>query len=162
MSRKSIWIIAALMTAFVASALLVRLMLAGHAAPESARFDGFRIDAASVRIPFPGAAAGAAYLVIGNASDDDDRLVDVRSNAARRAELHSHVDADGIVMMQLVDDGFPIPAGGTLELVPGGDHVMFMGLEGRLGDGDRVPVTLVFEVAGEIELEIPVRTGPQR
>lgn len=55
-----------------------------------------------------------------------------------------------------VEEGFEIPAGGSRMLQRGGDHVMFMGLAGAWNDGDTIPLTLVFEQAGEIALEVPV------
>lgn len=101
--------------------------------------------------------AGAAFMVIENTGDSDDRLLDVASGAAKRVELHTHRDmGDGVMKMEHVDEGFVIPAGGTHALARGGDHVMFMGLTGAMEQGDMVAVTLTFEQAGEIEMEIPV------
>jgi hypothetical protein len=54
-------------------------------------------------------------------------------------------------------DSIPVPAGGTVDLVPGGYHVMLMGLRQPLADGAKVPLTLVFEKAGEIKIEVTVR-----
>lgn len=101
--------------------------------------------------------SGAAFMVIENAGTTDDRLIEVRSDAAARTELHTHIEnADGVMRMVEVEDGFPVPAGGMAMLRRGGDHVMFMGLTEPLDDGDSVSVTLTFEGAGDIEVEIPV------
>jgi copper(I)-binding protein len=103
------------------------------------------------------AMAGAAFFGIANAGDEDDRLIDVRSAIAARTELHTHIEnADGVMQMVRVEEGFPAPAGETHMLKRGGDHVMFMGLKDSMEQGDTVTVTLVFEKAGEIEIEIPV------
>ncbi|WP_238365820.1 copper chaperone PCu(A)C [Mesobacterium pallidum] len=101
--------------------------------------------------------AGAAFLVIHNAGDDADRLVDVRADVAMRVELHTHKDnGQGVMQMLHVPEGFEIPAGGDHVLQRGGDHVMFMGLQAPWEQGQLIPLTLVFEKAGEITVDVPV------
>jgi len=101
--------------------------------------------------------SGAAFMVIENHGPADDRLMSVTTDAAERAELHTHEeDAAGVMRMIHVEDGFPIPAGGYRALDRGGDHVMLLGLRRPLQDGDALTLTLTFEAAGEIVLEIPV------
>ena len=103
------------------------------------------------------AMAGAAFMQIVNSGDEDDRLVAARSDIAKRVELHTHIEnAEGIMQMVEVPEGFPVPAGGTHSLQRGGDHVMFMGLNETMEHGKVISVTLVFEKAGEITVEIPV------
>ncbi|MEM8582390.1 MAG: copper chaperone PCu(A)C [Pseudomonadota bacterium] len=103
------------------------------------------------------AKTGAAFMVIENTGSEADRLIEARSDIAARVELHTHLsDGDGVMRMIEVKDGFAVPAGGKHMLARGGDHVMFMGLTTPLKDGDSVAVTLVFERAGEVEVEIPV------
>lgn len=101
--------------------------------------------------------SGAAFMVIENTGSADDRLIAVKAPVAERAELHTHEeDANGVMRMREVEEGFVIPAGGSHALKRGGDHVMFLGLTESLSDGDTVPVTLVFEEAGEVTVEVPV------
>ncbi|AJE45582.1 copper chaperone PCu(A)C [Celeribacter indicus] len=103
------------------------------------------------------AKTGAAFFTIGNDGDAPDRLVAAHSEVARVTELHTHKDmGDGVVKMMPVPEGFEVPAHGTHALARGGDHVMFMGLDGPLEQGDTVTVTLTFETAGDITVEIPV------
>lgn len=103
------------------------------------------------------AMAGAAFFGIENSGDEDDRLVGARSDIAKRVELHTHIEGDdGVMKMVEVEEGFAVPAGSTHMLMRGGDHVMFMGLNGTMAQGDMVHVTLVFEKAGEVEVDIPV------
>ena len=64
--------------------------------------------------------------------------------------------ADGIMTMRRVEDGIELPAGGSITLAPGGYHLMFMGLRDVLTEGTALPVTLMFENAGEIEVSLPV------
>lgn len=99
--------------------------------------------------------SGAVFFVMHNNTDTDDRLIDARAEVADRVELHTHkADANGVMQMLHVPEGFALPAGGMHELARGGDHVMLMGLRTALKDGDSFPLTLVFEKAGEITLDV--------
>ncbi len=103
------------------------------------------------------AISGAAFMGIMNHSDTEDRLIAVRSDIAARVEIHTHIeDSNGVMRMVEVEDGIIIPVDGMAMLQRGGDHVMFMGLNQPLSQGDDVSVTLIFENAGEIEVTIPV------
>lgn len=105
----------------------------------------------------PGAMAGGAFMTIANAADTDDRLVGVASDIAEKVELHTHVHgSDGTMQMKHVPEGFAIPAEGTHALERGGDHVMFMGLKERPADGATIHLTLTFEKAGAVEVDVPV------
>ena len=105
----------------------------------------------------PNAPTGAAFMMIKNTSGATDRLVDVRSDIAARVELHTHEDdGNGVMRMMHVEDGFEINSGKTLMLERGGKHVMFMGLNESLVQDAMVPVTLIFEIAGEVDVMIPV------
>ncbi|MEL6913662.1 MAG: copper chaperone PCu(A)C [Pseudomonadota bacterium] len=115
------------------------------------------IHDAYARAATPNARAGAAFMVIMNPTDTDDRLIAVRSDVSARVELHTHVARDdGMMMMREVEGGFVIPAGESHTLARGGDHVMFMGLRESFDQGKEIAVTLVFENAGEIDVVIPV------
>lgn len=101
--------------------------------------------------------SGAAFMMLMNHGTEDDRLVSASSDVAQRVELHTHKeDANGVMQMLEVEEGFPVPAGGMHALARGGDHVMFMGLNRSLAQGDIVTVTLTFEKAGAMTVEIPV------
>ncbi|MEM6744606.1 MAG: copper chaperone PCu(A)C [Pseudomonadota bacterium] len=98
---------------------------------------------------------GAAFMHIKNAADAPDRLIEARSDAARKMELHTHVFEDGIARMIEVE-AIDIPAQGMTKLERGGLHVMFIGLNEDWSQGDSVPVTLVFESGAELSLDITV------
>jgi len=102
------------------------------------------------------ATAGAAFFMIKNTGDEDDRLVAAESDISKKVELHTHIEDGDIMRMVEVEEGFPVPAGGMHMLKRGADHVMFMGLNAPMEQGDIVNVTLVFEKAGRIDVEIPV------
>ena len=105
--------------------------------------------------------AGAAFMVVHNLTDEDDRLIDARSDAAQRVELHTHIAGeDGVMKMVHVEEGFAVPSGEEIMLERGAKHVMFMGLNGTWKEGDVIVLTLVFEKAGEITIEIIVGDAP--
>jgi copper(I)-binding protein len=146
---------------FFPSAALAALLAALLAAPQPpeahAAEPGIRIVDPFARSSSPTARSGAAFMVIENHGPEADRLIAARSDVAERVELHTHkVAADGVMRMVEVPEGFVIPAGGAHALARGADHVMFLGLTRALAEGDRVAVTLVFERAGEVSVEVPV------
>lgn len=101
--------------------------------------------------------SGAAFMTLVNTGAEDDRLVAAASDVAAKVELHTHKeDANGVMRMVEVEEGFPVPAGGSHALQRGGDHVMFLGLTRPLEQDDLVTVTLSFEKAGDMVVEIPV------
>lgn len=104
----------------------------------------------------PGAPSGAIFMSIQNTGALADRLVAAKSPAAAVVQIHTHVEESGIMKMREVQAGIPVPADGTHILARGGDHVMLMGVTQELVDGDTVSLTLVFEVAGEVTVEVPV------
>lgn len=115
------------------------------------------IHDAYARSSGPMARSGAAFMVIENTGDADDRLIAAASDKAKRVELHTHKDmGNGIMKMMEVKEGYVVPAGGSHALARGGDHVMLMGLTSAMVQGEAVTVTLTFEKAGEMVVEIPV------
>ncbi len=112
---------------------------------------------AYARSSSPMAKTGAAFLVIENHSGLDDRLLDVASPAAKRVELHNNVDnGQGVMSMKHMEEGLALPEGGAITMQRGGEHVMFMGLTTPFEQGATIPLTLTFEKAGEMEIEVPV------
>lgn len=112
---------------------------------------------AYIRSSTPNSPTGGAFMVIMNHGDADDRLIGARSDIAARIEIHTHIeDADGVMKMVEVEGGILLEAGEMHALERGGDHVMFMGLSQELEQGDTVSVTLIFEKAGEVTIELPV------
>jgi hypothetical protein len=103
----------------------------------------------------PGAKIAAGYLTIRNAGGAD-RLVSASSPAAERVETHVTVREGEISRMREVK-GYEVPAKGTLELKPGGAHLMLVNIKAPFKEGTSVPLTLRFEKAGEIKTELQVR-----
>lgn len=118
--------------------------------------DDITVTDAYARASRPGAPTGAMFMTIHNAGEAADRLIGAASPAAQMVELHTHIEEAGVMKMRPVEDGMEIPAGGMHALERGGDHVMLMGLTQSFEDGATVPLTLVFEKAGEITLDVIV------
>ncbi|ALI55003.1 copper chaperone PCu(A)C [Celeribacter marinus] len=120
-------------------------------------FADITIDDAYARSSGMSAKAGAAFFVIHNSGAEDDQLINATSDVSKLVELHTHKDmGDGVMKMMHVPEGFTIPAGGEHALARGGDHVMFMGINEGFAQGDVLTVTLTFEKAGDITVDIPV------
>lgn len=106
-------------------------------------------------------ATGAGYMVIRNAGAEPDRLVEGRAAVARSVELHAHI-RDGDVMRMRPVEAIELPPGGEVKLEPGGFHLMLIGLAEPLRRGSHVPVTLVFERAGTVEVQLSVESAGAR
>ena len=106
--------------------------------------------------PSAGAAgAGAAYMTIRNQGPAD-RLIAASTPAAREAALHTNIREGDVMRMRKIE-ALEIPGSGATELKPGGLHVMLMGLSQPLKPGDVFALTLIFEKAGAITVQVPVR-----
>jgi len=104
----------------------------------------------------PAASSGGGFLTVTNTGTTSDRLVSATSPAAGQVQVHE-MKMDGTIMrMREVENGLEIRPGATVALAPGGFHLMMMGLKEPLKEGTRVPVTLVFEKAGKIDVELMV------
>ncbi|HYL89741.1 MAG TPA: copper chaperone PCu(A)C [Burkholderiales bacterium] len=130
----------------------VVLLLAMFALPAMAQV---KIENPWTRATAPGAKIAAGYMTIRNASKSADRLVGVSSPAAQKVEPHVTVKDGDIYRMREVK-GYDIPAGGSFELKPGGAHLMLMDIKAPFKEGDKVPLTLRFEHAGEVKTELHV------
>lgn len=103
----------------------------------------------------PGARAGGGFVVIHNTGETADRLVG-GSATVGTVEIHTMEMADGVMKMRPLPDGLEIPAGETVELKPGSHHIMFVDLNGPIEQGKPLPVTLNFEKAGAVAVEMVV------
>ena len=129
--------------------LLAALCFAAHAAEIEVR------DAWS-RATAPGAKVAAGYMEIRNSGAQPDRLVSASSPLAKRVELHV-TERDGEIMRMRQVKHYDIRARGAYTLAPGGAHLMLVDVERPLKKGERVPLRLRFERAGELAVELEVR-----
>ena len=97
--------------------------------------------------------SSAAYVSIMNHGKMADRLVGATSNLARKTELHKMEMDNGVMRMRQVEGGIDLPAGKTIHLLPGGYHVMLIGLNAPLTANSIFEITLVFQNAGEKTLK---------
>ena len=116
-----------------------------------------KIDKAWARPTVAGQQGGGAFLSITSASAD--RFISGSTPLAERFELHTMAMKGDVMEMRQVD-AIELPAGQTVELKPGGLHVMFIGLKTPLKTGSKVPVTLKFEKAGDVKVEFDVMARP--
>jgi hypothetical protein len=104
---------------------------------------------------------GAAYLTIKNMGQAADTLQSVSTSVAAKSEIHEHIhNSGGVMRMRPLEGGLAVPPGSTVELKPGGNHIMLMGLQHNLEEGKSVPLKLTFAHAGEIEVEVHVEKSP--
>src|SRR5574344_145209 len=113
-----------------------------------------RIDAPWARATVAGQQAGGAFMRI--TAQEQLRLVGVTSRVSAKSEVHE-MKMEGDVMRMRAIEGLDLPAGQTVELQPGGYHLMFMQLQAPLQAGTEVPVTLQFTNAQGQSLELPVQ-----
>ena len=136
----------------LAASLITLLTSAGHAQTAP------RIEDPWARPTVAGQAAGGGFLKITSATAD--RLVGASAPVSKTVELHT-MQMDGDVMRMRQVPAIELPAGRSVELKPGGLHVMFIGLNQPLQEGASFPLTLRFEKAGEVKVEVQVRNqGP--
>jgi len=113
------------------------------------------ISPRSVETP-PNASVGAGYMIIKNTGETDDILLSGSVEFAQSVEIHEMKVENDVMKMRPMLSGIVIPAGGMIELKPGGFHLMFMKLDAPFKVGDVNSVTLSFKNAGDIELDFSV------
>lgn len=101
------------------------------------------------------ARAGAAFMTIKNTGEPD-KLIAAKANVSKKVELHTHLHENGVMKMRQVDH--VAAHKGMTMLKPGGDHVMFMNLNAPFEEGKTFPLTLVFEKAGEIDVDVHIKS----
>ncbi|MCP4380045.1 MAG: copper chaperone PCu(A)C [Hyphomicrobiales bacterium] len=138
---------------FISTILAAFLAAPLPLAAQVATSGGLEIHKPWTRATPPGARTGGGFVVIRNTGEESDRLTG-GSSPVGRVELHTMEISDGVMKMRPLTDGLAIPPGETVELKPGEHHIMFVDLAGAIGQGEPLPVTLVFEKAGAIPIEM--------
>lgn len=106
-----------------------------------------------------GAKVAGAYVAIANGGPKGDVLIGGRFDVADRVEVHDMTMTDGVMRMRHLEQGLEIPAGGSVELRPGGLHLMLMGLKKQLRQGDAIQGVLTFRDAGDVAVTLPVEAA---
>jgi periplasmic copper chaperone A len=138
-----------------ASCVILALAAAAQAGP-AATVGEVAIHDAWARASPGQIKTSAAYMTLEVAGDQVDRLIEARSPVAEQAALHTHVMEGGVAKMRPVE-AVEISPGAATVLEPGGLHIMLMGLQEPLVEGGTLPLSLTFEHAGTVELEVPIR-----
>jgi len=119
--------------------------------------NAIKVENAYTRATVPGQQVAGGFMKIENKGASVDQLISASSPAAGEVQLHEMAMEGNVMKMRQVKD-IAVPAGGTVELKPGGYHLMFMGLKGPFAAGETVPVKLKFAKAGELEVKLPVNS----
>lgn len=118
------------------------------------------LTAGFTKAMLPGQPVGGGFITITNKGGEDDKLVSATSDKAGEVQLHEMAMEGDVMKMRQLTDGIAIPAGETVELKPGGLHLMFFKVSEPFKEGETVNVTLTFEKAGAVDVALPV--GPAR
>lgn len=138
---------------------LAAAWLATAASAHDYQLGSLKIGHPWARPTVAGQGTGGAYLSVANQGGAADKLLGARMPAAERVEVHEmHMDGDVMRMREV--GTLALPAGHSVKLEPGGLHLMLLGLKAPLKIGDKLPLVLRFEKAGEIEVMLQVETKP--
>lgn len=136
---------------FAAGVLLALVISGSAAAGDVTRVGDIEIDTPWARASIGKSRPAVAYLTIRNVGDQPDRLLEVESPTAGHAMLHNSAIDDGVMKMTPLGAA-DIPSRGEVAFEPGGAHIMLMDLQQPLVEGEQLPLILVFERAGPIEI----------
>jgi copper(I)-binding protein len=140
----------------VAALLLFAPATAQAEAPTPVKAGALQIEMPWLRATPGGAKVAAGYLRITNTGSEPDRLLSASMPLAGRGDVHEMSMQGGVMRMRPLAQGLAIEPGKSVELKPGGYHLMFLDMKGALKQGDNVPVTLTFEKAGTVTVTFPV------
>ncbi len=132
--------------------MALSLSFSAHA--QNAKVGSVQIENAYTRATVPGQQVAGGFMKIENKGAAD-QLVSASSPVAGEVQLHEMAMDGNVMKMRQVKD-IAVPAGGAVELKPGGLHLMFMNIKAPLTAGESVPVKLKFAKAGEVEVKMPV------
>jgi protein SCO1/2 len=136
--------------------LLLTTAVFAACAPTQTEAEALQVSGAWVR---PADVMSAAYLQITNNGRSPQQLVGVETAVAESAEIHE-TQMDGDLMKMRPVEAVQIPAGETVQLKPGGEHIMLMGLSAPLVASDTIMLTLTFDSGATLEVEAVVSLEP--
>lgn len=137
-------------------AATVALFMPAAVSAHDIEVSGLIISHPWARATAPRAQSGGVFMTIDNHGDQMERLLGFSTPIAGRGGIHNTTNDNGVMRMRPVD-AIDVPSQGQAKLAPGGFHIMLVGLEERLAEGTRFPLTLHFENAGDIEVEVAVQ-----
>jgi copper(I)-binding protein len=140
----------------LAAALLIAAAMPIAADARDAQKGPIKIAQPWTRATPGGAKVGGGFMTITNTGSTADRLVSIKTDISGVAEMHEMKMVDGVMKMRALGAGITIEPGKTVELKPGGYHIMFVDLKTPIVKAKPVKATLVFEKAGEVQVEFAV------
>ncbi len=141
---------------FAGLALAFCVLLAGRGQAQEIKAGSLVINAPWSRATPKGAPVGAGYLTIHNAGTEPERLLGGHSEAARDVQVHEMTMDGGVMKMRQLEAGLVIAPGATVELKPGGYHLMLLNLNHPFVKGEKIGITLDFEHAGKVPVDFAI------
>ncbi|MFY9288816.1 MAG: copper chaperone PCu(A)C [Alphaproteobacteria bacterium] len=134
---------------------LLMLLLPLSAEAHSYKKGDIQIGHIWMRATPMGATTAAIYMPLSNAGQETDRLLGGSSPVAAKIEIHESLVVDGVMRMRKLD-ALALEPRKPVSLKPRGLHLMVFGLKERLKEGEKIPLTLQFEKAGTVDVEVDV------
>lgn len=144
------------MSRFIIVFIAVFASLVSVATAHDYKIGDLVIDHPWAKATLPNQPVAGGFLTITNNGAEPDRLVAGTAGFAGEVQVHEMAMENDVMKMRQLEEGLEIPAGATVELKPGGYHIMFMQLAEPLKEGEMRKATLTFEKAGSIEVEFKV------
>lgn len=144
------------MTRFLLTICALMIACSEAASAHSYQLGSLEIGHPWARATPPTAPTGGGFLSVTNKGTAPDRLISASSPAAGAVQIHEMKMEGNVMRMREFEGGLEIAPGATITLAPGNLHLMMMGLKEPFKAGEKVPVTLVFEKAGKIDIELVV------
>jgi periplasmic copper chaperone A len=135
--------------------LTICLSAVTHVQAQTSTTSSISVEHPWARATPAGAKTGAAYLTLVNNGTSADRLIHASTPMAEKVQVHQEIDENGVMKMRELPV-VEIGPGAALTFKPGGTHMMIIGLKQPLKKGQTFPLTLDFEKAGKIDLQIPI------
>lgn len=141
-------------TLFIVAGISMTGAVLAQGVSKTVTTNAIKIEGAYTRATVPGQQVAGGFMKIENKGVAD-QLISASSPVAGEVQLHEMAMDGNVMKMRQVKD-IPLPAGGAVELKPGGLHLMLMNIKAPLTAGETVPVKLKFAKAGEVEVKMPV------
>lgn len=141
----------------LATLLITTGLLSSNLHAEEYTHDDLLIDTPYTRTTPPGAPVAGGFLKVTNNGKETDTLIGGTVDFSEAVEIHEMPMVDGVMQMRQLEDGLEIPPGETVELKPGGYHIMFIKLSEQMIEGEKHKATLTFKNAGDVEVEFVVK-----
>jgi len=146
----------------IAAAFVLARLVSGGAVAHEFKVGELRIEHPWSRAVATKAATAAGYMAIHNIGKEPDRLIGASTPRARTVEIHEMTMVDNVMRMRPVAGGIQIRPGESVRIAPNGLHLMIVGPDEGFVQGARVPMTLEFERAGKVEVELAVESARAR